>query len=76
VQIAQAGIYDLRVHHDEVIWPLLRHWKVFELEGLDGEGEKARTELAEFLATSEAQAVRFEEQRDRARARKAAREAG
>jgi acyl-[acyl-carrier-protein] desaturase len=72
VQIAQAGIYDLRVHHDEVIWPLLRHWKVFELEGLDAEGEKARTELSEFLARIDAQAVRFEEQRSRARERAAA----
>jgi acyl-[acyl-carrier-protein] desaturase len=72
VQIAQAGIYDLRVHHDEVIWPLLRHWKVFELEGLDAEGEKARTELSDFLARIDAQAVRFVEKRDRARARAAA----
>ena len=31
-QIAQAGIYDLRVHHDE-IWPLLRHWGVFDSRG-------------------------------------------
>jgi acyl-[acyl-carrier-protein] desaturase len=76
VQIAQAGIYDLRVHHDEVVWPLLRHWKVFELEGLDAEGEKARTELSEFLTRVDAQATRFEEQRERARARAAAREAG
>jgi acyl-[acyl-carrier protein] desaturase len=68
VQIAQAGIYDLRVHHDEVIWPLLRHWKVFELENLDPEGEKARTELANFLARVDAQAVRFEDRRAQARA--------
>jgi acyl-[acyl-carrier-protein] desaturase len=68
VQIAQAGIYDLRVHHDEVIWPLLRHWKVFELENLDAEGEKARTELANFLARVDAQAVRFEDRRAQARA--------
>jgi acyl-[acyl-carrier-protein] desaturase len=25
-QIARAGIYNLRIHHDEVIWPLLRQW--------------------------------------------------
>ena len=73
VQIAQAGIYDLRVHHDEVVWPLLRHWKVFELEGLDAEGEKARTELAEFLGRIDAQATRFEEKREKARARAAER---
>ena len=28
--IAKAGIYDLRLHHDEVISPVLRTWKVFE----------------------------------------------
>ena len=32
-QIAKAGIYDLRVHHDEVLMPILRHWRIFELEG-------------------------------------------
>jgi acyl-[acyl-carrier-protein] desaturase len=34
-QMAKAGIYDLRVHHDDVLWPLLNHWRIFELEGLD-----------------------------------------
>jgi acyl-[acyl-carrier-protein] desaturase len=64
VQIAKAGIYDLRIHHDEVIWPLLRHWGIFDLEGLRAEGEKARTELADFLTVLDAQASRFEERRD------------
>ncbi|MFC5061931.1 acyl-ACP desaturase [Actinomycetospora atypica] len=72
VQIAQAGIYDQRVHLDEVLRPLLRHWKVWELEGLDREGEKARDELDVFLTTAEAQAVRFEERRERTRAKAAA----
>ena len=27
--IAKAGIYDLRLHHDDVIMPILRHWDVF-----------------------------------------------
>jgi acyl-[acyl-carrier-protein] desaturase len=66
VQIAKAGIYDLRIHHDEVVWPLLRHWKVFDLEGLGATGETARAELAGFLTTLDAQARRFEERRDRA----------
>jgi acyl-[acyl-carrier-protein] desaturase len=74
-QIAQAGIYDLRIHHDEIVQPLLRHWGVFNLEGLDAEGEKARDELAEFLATLSAQATKFEEQRERTRARLEARRA-
>jgi acyl-[acyl-carrier-protein] desaturase len=70
--IAKAGIYDLRIHHDEVIWPLLRQWKVFELEGLGEVGEKARDELDFFLKGLNTQASRFEERRAAAEARAAA----
>jgi acyl-[acyl-carrier-protein] desaturase len=73
VAIAKAGIYDLRLHHDEVIMPVLRFWKVFTREDLGPVGEQARSELAEFLVTLDAQASRFIEQRDRLRARQAAR---
>jgi acyl-[acyl-carrier-protein] desaturase len=48
-RIAEAGIYDLRIHHDDVLTPLLRHWKFFDLTGLDADAEKARGEVAEFL---------------------------
>ncbi|GAB1817132.1 acyl-ACP desaturase [Herbidospora sp. RD11066] len=72
MQIAHAGIYDLRSHKDEVLMPVLRQWKVFEKEGLDDEGEKARTELAEFLDNLEVTAKRFEERREARRAREAA----
>lgn len=72
--IAKAGIYDLRIHHDDVIWPLLRHWKVFELSGLGETGERAREELSDFLSTLNAQASRFEERRDQQLARARARE--
>ncbi len=67
-----AGIYDLRIHHDEVIWPVLRQWRIFEREGFGAEGEKARMELAEFLAEVDAAASRFEERRDQALARRSA----
>src|SRR6202012_789660 len=30
VTIAKAGIYDLRLHHDEVVAPVLKFWRVFE----------------------------------------------
>ena len=72
-QIANAGIYDLRIHHDDIVWPLLRHWKVFELEGLDDHAEARRTELAAFLAALDVKATRFEEKRAAREARKAAR---
>lgn len=73
VQIAKAGIYDLRIHHDDVVMPLLRQWGVFELDGLDAAGEQARTELVTSLAELDAQASRFVEQREQAATKKAAR---
>ncbi len=71
--IAKAGIYDLRLHHDEVVSPVLRAWKIFDRDDFGPAGEKAREELAEFLTGLDAQATRFVESRERARARTAAR---
>ncbi len=70
--IAKAGIYDLRLHHDDVIMPVLRHWNVFDREGFGPEGEKAREELATFLTALDDQASRFVERRSENRARVAA----
>jgi acyl-[acyl-carrier-protein] desaturase len=74
VEMALAGVYDLRQHRDDVVAPVLRFWKVFEIEGLDAEGEAARNELANFMAELEKQALRFEDKRDALKARMAARE--
>jgi acyl-[acyl-carrier-protein] desaturase len=60
-QIAKAGIYDIRSHRDEVLMPILRHWRIFELEGLDAAAEEARRRLQEHLDSLEAAARRFEE---------------
>ena len=60
-QIAKAGIYDLKVHRDEVLMPVLRHWRIFELSGLDAAAEEARRRLSEHLARLDEQIQRFEE---------------
>jgi acyl-[acyl-carrier-protein] desaturase len=73
VEMAIAGVYDIRQHRDDVVAPVLRFWNVFDIEGLDAEGEKARTELADFMAELEKQALRFEDKRDALKARMAAR---
>jgi acyl-[acyl-carrier-protein] desaturase len=59
--IAKAGIYDLRVHRDEVLLPVINHWRIFELTGLDGAAEAARRRLAEHLESLDAAARKFEE---------------
>ena len=71
--IAKAGIYDLRLHHDDVIMPILRHWNVLDRTDLGEVGERAREELATFLAGLDGQATRFVERRAENRARDAAR---
>jgi acyl-[acyl-carrier-protein] desaturase len=63
VQIALAGVYDLRIHHDDVLAPVLRAWGVWDVEGLDADGERARQELADTLAKLDQAASRFEEKR-------------
>jgi acyl-[acyl-carrier-protein] desaturase len=60
-QIARAGIYDIRVHRDEVLLPILRHWRIFELTNLNAAAEQARNRLNDHLDKLEAIARRLEE---------------
>lgn len=58
--IAKAGIYNIRVHRDEVLMPILKHWRIFELSGLDADAEQARERLRDHLDRLEQQARQFE----------------
>jgi acyl-[acyl-carrier-protein] desaturase len=41
--IAKAGIYDLKLHHDQILVPVvLRDWRMADLEGLSDEADQAR----------------------------------
>ncbi|MFJ9948994.1 acyl-ACP desaturase [Kitasatospora sp. NPDC091207] len=72
-EVAVAGVYDLRVHHDEVLVPLVRSLRLFELTGLGPVGERARDRLAEHLERLDTRAARFVERRDQALAARARR---
>jgi acyl-[acyl-carrier-protein] desaturase len=74
VKIALAGIYNLRIHRDEVLVPVLRNVKLFERDGFGPTGERAREELACVLDQLDSAACRFEEKRDAYLERRAARE--
>jgi len=58
--IAKARIYDLRSHRDEVLLPVIKHWGIFELQGLDAAAEEARRRLAEHLEKLDVAATKFE----------------
>lgn len=64
VQIALAGIYDLDLHLNEVVLPVLRAWGVFELNGLSGEGERHRGRISALVERTSADVSRFTEKRE------------
>jgi len=72
VSIALAGIYDLRQHRDEVLAPVLRQWDIWNVTGLDADGEAAREELARQMDDLDQAASRFEERRAARRSRRVA----
>jgi acyl-[acyl-carrier-protein] desaturase len=72
-RIAIGGIYNLRIHHDDVLLPVLRHLKVLEVSGLGPDGLKAQEELGFFMGELDAQACKFDERRAALLARRAAR---
>ncbi|MET8676658.1 acyl-ACP desaturase [Streptomyces sp. NPDC004647] len=74
-QMAIGGIYNLRIHHDDVLQPVLRFLKVLEISGLGPEGLKAQEELGLFMGGLDDQATKFDERRQALLARRAARAA-
>ncbi|WP_371495067.1 acyl-ACP desaturase [Kitasatospora sp. NBC_00374] len=72
-EVAVAGVYDPRIHHDDVLLPLLRSLGIFELGGLRSAGEQARQRLADHLARLDTRAARFVERRAQALAVRARR---
>ncbi|MCF8608543.1 acyl-ACP desaturase, partial [Gordonia sp. HY442] len=57
--MAKHGIYDIRQHLDDVVWPIMRKWKIFERNDFTARGEQAREELAAYLEKTEVDAKRF-----------------
>ena len=48
--IAEAGIYDLAIHHDQILQPVLvRDWQLPSLTGLSGMAEAARDRLMRLI---------------------------
>jgi acyl-[acyl-carrier-protein] desaturase len=63
LQIAMAGIYDLRIHRDEVLMPVVRQLGLLERTGLGDTGRVAQAALGSFLEVLDAKAARFESKR-------------
>ena len=65
--IARAGIYDLQIHHEQILAPVvLRQWDAANISGLSGEGAEAQEKLMKRMATGARVAKRYAEKRDAA----------
>jgi len=65
--IAKAGIYDLLLHHEQILVPVvLRHWDVGAIEGLSADAERARDALVTRIDRIGRAARRLADRRDRA----------
>ena len=60
VDMAKVGVYNLRIHNERVIQPLLRDWKIEALGGLTAEAEQYREKILALPAQLTRRAERFE----------------
>lgn len=60
IDIARAGVYNMRIHHDHVIMPLIRQWGIAELTGLDARAAEFQDKLVNLPAEIMNKAERFE----------------
>ena len=60
VQMAKAGVYNMRVHHDRVLLPLLRDWKIESLDGLTVKAQEVQEKIMAVPAAIDEQAAAFE----------------
>lgn len=61
VIIAMGGVYDLRIHLDDVVMPVLKKWRIFERDDFTGEAAAMRDDLANLITEIEEAADKFEE---------------
>ena len=60
--MAAAGIYNFRIHHDQVLEPvLLKHWRITDLTGLTDEAEVARDEIVSHMERLDRVAAKLDE---------------
>src|ERR1700754_367782 len=65
VIIAVGGVYDPRIHLDDVVMPVLKKWRIFEREDFTGEAARMRDDLGKLVEELEETCVKFEVAKER-----------
>ncbi|MGV0838060.1 acyl-ACP desaturase [Mycolicibacterium thermoresistibile] len=73
VIIAVGGVYDPRIHLDDVVMPVLKKWRIFEREDFTGEAARMRDDLGKLVEELEDACEKFEVSKQRRLEREARR---
>ncbi|MGD1110647.1 MAG: acyl-ACP desaturase [Mycobacterium sp.] len=73
VIIAVGGVYDPRIHLNEVVMPVLKKWRIFERDDFTGEAAWMRDDLGVLIKELEEAGDKFEVSKQRYREREARR---
>ena len=73
VIIAVGGVYDPRIHLDDVVMPVLKKWRIFERDDFTGEAAKMRDDLGILVEELEEACEKFEVSKQRRLEREARR---
>jgi acyl-[acyl-carrier-protein] desaturase len=65
VVIAVGGVYDPRIHLDDVVMPVLKKWRIFEREDFTGEAAEMRDDLGKLVEELEETCDKFEIAKER-----------
>ena len=60
IEVAKAGVYNLRIHHDRVLQPLIRDWKIGDLTDLRPHAPELQEKIMSLPDQILEQAERFE----------------
>ena len=60
VIIAVGGVYDPRIHLDDVVMPVLKKWRIFERDDFTGEAAEMRDDLGLLIEELEDTCEKFE----------------
>jgi acyl-[acyl-carrier-protein] desaturase len=60
VIIAVGGVYDPRIHLDDVVKPVLKKWRIFEREDFTGEAAAMRDDIGKLIEELEETCEKFE----------------
>lgn len=60
VIIAVGGVYDPRIHLDDVVMPVLKKWRIFERDDFTGEAAALRDDLGKLIEELEDTCEKFE----------------